>query len=273
MAIIIRTVFNNQDWRNACQNANHDRRLYQCHERRVNTDFKILETRQCSSAECWEQHLCKNYSWYNSKGDFGERATGKAYFIYPDTDKKLVLWGKSEIKSVENNILNFQPFKPLPKNRQISGLTYKELQAIGVPEWGSRNYRYISDETANILDTVISEGVKLLTELSEEYHDFEGQSLLRQHVIKERSSKLIKAFKSQLTNFSCSVCGFSFEKFYGELGSDFIEAHHTKPIAELTAQTKITVNDLAAVCSNCHRMLHRSNPPLSIAKLKRLIKK
>ncbi len=101
----------------------------------------------------------------------------------------------------------------------------------------------------------------------------EGQKKLSQHKKIERSNELIKDFKNQLIDFSCVVCGFSFEKFYGALGKFYIEAHHLIPISSLTERTKISIDDLAQVCSNCHRMLHRSNPPMSIEKLSELIKK
>lgn len=102
--------------------------------------------------------------------------------------------------------------------------------------------------------------------------DFEGKLQLKQHLEKERSKKLIKDFKNKLTNYSCSICNFSFESAYGALGYGFIEAHHTIPIATLTEQTKMSPFDLIAVCSNCHRMLHRSNPPLSAKQLQSLIR-
>jgi len=57
---------------------------------------------------------------------------------------------------------------------------------------------------------------------------------------------------------TCRVCGFDFERHYGERGMGFIEIHHTKPLSSATA--RIIVNprtDLVPVCSNCHRMIHR----------------
>jgi putative restriction endonuclease len=55
---------------------------------------------------------------------------------------------------------------------------------------------------------------------------------------------------------------------YGEIGRDFIEAHHTKPVASLEENERVTVEDLLAVCSNCHRMLHRWMPLLTADELK-----
>ncbi|MEI7869675.1 MAG: HNH endonuclease [Candidatus Methylumidiphilus sp.] len=97
----------------------------------------------------------------------------------------------------------------------------------------------------------------------------EGREQLKIHKRKERSAKLIKDFKAQLTDFSCSICGFSFIEAYGELGHGFIEAHHIIPISKLKEQTKMSTNNLIAVCSNCHRMLHRKNPLLTAKELKK----
>ena len=97
----------------------------------------------------------------------------------------------------------------------------------------------------------------------------EGREQLKIHKRKERSARLIRAFKAQLTDFSCSICGFSFEDVYGELGHGFIEAHHIIPISELKEQTKMSIKNLISVRSNCHRMLHRKNPLLSAKELKK----
>ena len=100
----------------------------------------------------------------------------------------------------------------------------------------------------------------------------EGKTKLSFHKKKERSSKLVKAFKKQLTDYSCAVCGFSFEDFYGALGCEYIEAHHIVPVSTLTKDTKMTVSDLVGVCSNCHRMLHRSNDPISVKELENIVR-
>ncbi|GAB6158809.1 hypothetical protein JCM39194_20090 [Desulfotomaculum varum] len=48
----------------------------------------------------------------------------------------------------------------------------------------------------------------------------------------------------------------------------YIECHHTIPISEYAKEIKTRVSDLALVCSNCHRMLHRRRPWLSIDQLR-----
>jgi 5-methylcytosine-specific restriction protein A len=69
-------------------------------------------------------------------------------------------------------------------------------------------------------------------------------------------------------DLSCDACGFSFYKKYGARGAGYIEAHHTKPISELNGRVKTSADDIALVCSNCHRMLHRIRPWLSIEGLR-----
>ena len=69
--------------------------------------------------------------------------------------------------------------------------------------------------------------------------------------------------------YECSVCGFSFEAAYGALGARYIEVHHLKPIADARSEYMINpISDLRPVCANCHRMLHKQRPPLSIEELR-----
>lgn len=55
----------------------------------------------------------------------------------------------------------------------------------------------------------------------------------------------------------CFVCGFEFEKVYGELGKNFIHVHHLIPLSEIGKEYIVDYkNDLIPVCPNCHAMLH-----------------
>jgi 5-methylcytosine-specific restriction protein A len=73
---------------------------------------------------------------------------------------------------------------------------------------------------------------------------------------------------------SCSVCQFSFEAKFGELGVGFIHVHHLVPIASMGQEYRIDpVKDLRPVCPNCHAMLHSQDPPFSIEELRKIISK
>jgi len=67
----------------------------------------------------------------------------------------------------------------------------------------------------------------------------------------------------------CSVCGLDFGQRYGEVGVGFIHVHHVKPLSLTdTEYTVDPVNDLRPVCPNCHAMLHRTEPVLTIEQLR-----
>ena len=106
----------------------------------------------------------------------------------------------------------------------------------------------------------------------------EGRRIERLHKARERSSRLVALAKEKHSNANggtlpCEVCGFDFREKYGDRGTHFIEAHHKVPLKKLDKliSTETMVKDLAMVCSNCHRMLHR-NPQASIEGLRRTLR-
>tara|TARA_A100001011_G_scaffold210187_1_gene218454 strand:- start:58 stop:798 length:741 start_codon:yes stop_codon:yes gene_type:complete len=104
----------------------------------------------------------------------------------------------------------------------------------------------------------------------------EGKVIYKLHKLRERDSKINKKKKEvyfkKHGKLNCEVCDFDFYKVYDEIGKGFIEAHHRIPLSDLDGESKTGLNDLALVCSNCHRMLHREIDTLSISKLKNKIK-
>ncbi|WP_198173028.1 HNH endonuclease [Hymenobacter ginkgonis] len=100
----------------------------------------------------------------------------------------------------------------------------------------------------------------------------EGQRKLREAYFFTRNPRLAAEAK-RLHHYTCEVCGFNFEQHYGALGQDFAECHHKNPLAErpeeLWAQGLTTsLDEVAVVCANCHRMLHRQRPALSVEALR-----
>lgn len=67
----------------------------------------------------------------------------------------------------------------------------------------------------------------------------------------------------------CSVCNMSFGEKYGQIGEGFIHVHHLRPLASRAEEYVIDpILDLAPVCPNCHAMLHRQDPPITIEELR-----
>ncbi len=70
----------------------------------------------------------------------------------------------------------------------------------------------------------------------------------------------------------CSVCEMSFGSVYGEVAEGFIHVHHLHPLSEVKEVHLVDpVKDLRPVCPNCHAVLHRRNPVLSIDEVREML--
>jgi 5-methylcytosine-specific restriction protein A len=105
----------------------------------------------------------------------------------------------------------------------------------------------------------------VVTTVADEYQsltsgiEFEDASRRRLHERIERNQRLVNKVK-EAHGSTCQACGLNFKEFYGELGDGYIEAHHLRPMSTL-AKARVEmdpVQDFAVLCSNCHRMIHRS---------------
>ena len=103
----------------------------------------------------------------------------------------------------------------------------------------------------------------------------EGKEVARIHKRRERNKKAVETKKKKVLaekgSLTCEVCGFDFAKKYGKLGFGFAECHHKILLAQLSKGHRTRLSDLAIVCANCHRMLHRSSPMLSVEDLLRIV--
>ena len=85
-------------------------------------------------------------------------------------------------------------------------------------------------------------------------------------------SKKIKKYHG----YTCKVCKFNFKEVYGDLGDNYIEAHHLLPYSDLAEGRLRKLNirkDFVVLCANCHRMIHRMESPADIQKLIEMLDK
>lgn len=68
----------------------------------------------------------------------------------------------------------------------------------------------------------------------------------------------------------CIVCEMDFGKTYGtDIGKGFIHVHHVIDIATIKKEYEIDpIKDLRPLCPNCHAMVHRERPAMSVEALK-----
>jgi predicted HNH restriction endonuclease len=120
-----------------------------------------------------------------------------------------------------------------------------------------------------------SDKVDVADEDEEKYYS-EGKEKFRTHRSYERDTRVAKKAKQKTLKetgeLKCEVCEFSFSESYGNLGSGYIEAHHKIPVSQLGNSGKTKIEDIALLCSNCHKMIHRTKPMKSVEELKDIVK-
>ncbi|MGW8972679.1 HNH endonuclease [Streptomyces platensis] len=111
-------------------------------------------------------------------------------------------------------------------------------------------------------------------DLDDDFSAPEGRLLLRRHRARERNKglrkKKIDSVLRKGGSLACEACGFDFEEVYGDRGAGYVECHHVVPLHEV-GEGKTRLSDLAVICANCHRMIHRRAPWPTPAELRATI--
>jgi 5-methylcytosine-specific restriction enzyme A len=106
--------------------------------------------------------------------------------------------------------------------------------------------------------------------------EMEGRYLLRLHAYRERNPKLrrrkIKSVLDAGEPLACQVCHFDFAEVYGRRGQGYIECHHIEPL-HVGGEKARSLDELALLCSNCHRMIHTKPPWPTPDELRELIER
>ncbi|MEX3923099.1 HNH endonuclease [Paraburkholderia sp. BR10936] len=130
-------------------------------------------------------------------------------------------------------------------------------------------------DTAEMVATYIKHGIPPMVDVDEQDGATEGNSKLATHLRRERNRKIVEQKKrevlKQTGRLCCEACGFNFKAFYGKLGERFCEVHHRVPLHKADGLVKTTTADLAVMCSNCHRIIHRTE--LSVEQFAKHIKR
>ncbi len=176
-------------------------------------------------------------------------------------------------------MMNFRRFDPLFTSSGKVGLTRgNKLEEVIWKEFASA-----PDKLRNVAEAIrkaVSIGLDDdifgdLDEASGITEAPEGRLLTRMHETRERSKTLVAAAKNRalktMGTLSCEACSFDFGKTYGPRGDGFIEVHHCKPVHTLVEGSKTKLEDLALLCANCHRVLHRQTPWLTVEEVRNLL--
>jgi 5-methylcytosine-specific restriction protein A len=174
------------------------------------------------------------------------------------------------VKNKLGNIASLDPMNP-SRGRERAGTTDGEVLA---------QYRDRPEQlhalAATIIAAIRSSHPGDLSEVEPEVSESEeGELVTRLHRGRERDPTIVAKKKAHVMKVEgalrCEACGFDFGIVYGGRGEGFIECHHRLPLSELVGRRVTRVADLALVCANCHRMIHRRRPWLTVEELRGLL--
>ncbi|MBK9132449.1 MAG: HNH endonuclease [Gammaproteobacteria bacterium] len=174
------------------------------------------------------------------------------------------------ISMILGNLLGIDPLHNQPglsKNNQLQASIWKEFMDVSSLLHRTAEAIRAVASSEDLADSADSTG--------EECVFPEGYVLTRLHIFRERNRAAVDSKIDEVWyregQLACEVCEFDFLEVYGEVGRRFAECHHTIPLADAAFRRKTRIADLAIVCANCHRMLHRARPVLIIEELKSLV--
>jgi hypothetical protein len=88
------------------------------------------------------------------------------------------------------------------------------------------------------------------------------------HLQRERDPAIVKAKRNAARlpdgRLPCEACGFVARDQYSGIDGDLCEVHHRQPLAAAVATVATSLEDLAILCPNCHRAIHRTDPLMSV---------
>jgi len=169
-------------------------------------------------------------------------------------------------------IHNFESVDPSHHGRGMPHIA-KADKAIW-EEWAHR-----PDELAEVVAAIRDEnargGLENETGEPEEYVADEGRLLYRAHRQRERDRKIVAKKKQEVLKrtgrLMCEVCGFESKDIYGDEVDDVIDVHHVVPL-HVAGESQTRLSDLALICPNCHRAVHRHQPFISPSALRDKLK-
>lgn len=169
MAIVIRTAYNNKDWKAPCDAPGKDPLCFYCFKGLLRIHEPDRSDIVCSG-HCWEEHLCNDYKWgCPPRGRFfGPNAyPGAAVFlVFKQPDNNYTIWGKTVISSVDEetmqsdkdyengfSFIHLDSFDPLPRDKWVNNIPDKQL--VGA-KWLMGRHRYIDANQEKYLDKLIA---------------------------------------------------------------------------------------------------------------------
>ena len=129
----------------------------------------------------------------------------------------------------------------------------------------------IIETTTNLMVPMIAAMAELIgfEDLSQNIPELEG-AISKTLVTKRERSARNRLLALRIHGYFCGTCGLEPIERFGEALGGILEVHHIDPVSLLGEPREYDpVTDLIPLCPNCHRMIHKRNPPLTPGELKK----
>ena len=149
-----------------------------------------------------------------------------------------------------------QALKAQSRKGEILTLDYRKAPK----DWGNPVIRYWTDKES-ATENLFPE------EIRDEKSYFEGTPI-KVFVNRYERDLAARAKCIEHHGLRCVGCELDFGERYGKRGAGFIHVHHLSPLKGSKKSRRVDPKkDLRPVCPNCHAMIHRKEPALTIREL------
>jgi 5-methylcytosine-specific restriction protein A len=174
-----------------------------------------------------------------------------ALYAYIDWDRLVSTDDRVRIRELQTRLPDHD-WEPRASGTSIDEDTAAGLEAICKELWGEWTYRS-----------------------PEELTDAEGEEggATRVWVNRYERNPRFRAACIARWGCMCAACGLQFSDRYGPLGNGFIHVHHLQPVSSSRSRRRIDPQrDLRPLCPNCHAMVHKQTPPLTVSELRKRLR-
>jgi predicted HNH restriction endonuclease len=233
---------------------------------------------------------------FNASKDDGNKRRIVGFYVgatifrksYPNNNPKRIIISDNSIASYNIRVKSENAYLLDNEDGRKIYLPYSKRDGFG---YGQSNIWYANNDSRckEFKDDIIIKIERIINETlidKSYYYDekkyFEGKinsKVKNIFTIKRNAFARIKCLEYHFPdnkNYKCVLCGFDFVKQYGSYGEKFIEVHH---LESHTTKSKSKgeheidpIKELIPICSNCHSIIHREKPAVSIERMKEIIR-
>ena len=228
---------------------------------------------------------CKNWQWswsfINERerfivfGAWDRNTEGNTSLILSDswkirsTGRRPPAYGQSRehIRLIEENGYKLKTFKMVysDNNKDENGVGPPKIAGFD-PVMKDKILKRIGSNWYASDDEI---GSALPEEIQNPQQFIEGASQLVSVNKYERSIEA-RQYCIEHHGYICAACDFDFEKVYGDIGRHYIHVHHIIPLSKIRKEYVLdAVTDMVPVCANCHAIIHRTQPSLTVSELRK----